>query len=758
MKSSRLYQCFLAFIVLALFGCQVFKVQVSVTPEKAGAGQCITLTIQTETTGQITSIKVALDNPKTSANPDYFFDVPPGNNQTYEYCLPKDAPTGIYNVAATVKGENNSRGFGTASFEMVENNPPVVAFGSPADGTIFIVNPPDNYVVKCIAGATDQEDGDLPCDRIIFTVDTTDQIGKGCFFYAENLPLGESFITATATDSLGATASTRIKVILKQAEHGAPEIVIDHISDYGDSGGIVTGHITNTQNLNYQDCVVAGQISVENNIWPKPTYAQPYVFLNPDWTFVFDYTTGGSDACAEEIRLCLVQKSATIANCDPCFEFTDPSEVITCKTKNQLAEPRKITFSDLDWYVKSSLCPIGPGPNYFSDKPEDIWVDDQGLHLTIRNKDGKWICTEVISLDSFGYGTYRIVTKGRLDLLDPMAVLGIFTWDTSAHDISFRELDIEFARWGRINDQTNSQYVIQPCSACPGCIGHCTRYRVELSEEQPYLTLFMVWQAGKVEFRTYYGEYAEGVPPDSALVYKWTYAGLDVPEPGKENFRFNYWLFNGTAPLDSQDAEVVIKRFNWEVGSPNWNTPITTTTSRPTTTSIVPITTTSSVKTTTSTSSTIIVVTTTSSRPTTTTTSVVVTTSTTSSSTTSIIVGSPKVFIDGASPLGDIYGHTWGHVSGVNPSEYVVVVYIQVDGYFWIKPFVEASGYSSLTEILTDMTWDCDTTTGGIDQTATIIRAYLWKLSDGLPPQTTHSLDTGMPPGVPYAEIDRTTM
>lgn len=62
-----------------------------------------------------------------------------------------------------------------------------------------------------------------------------------------------------------------------------------------------------------------------------------------------------------------------------------------------------------------------------------------------------------------------------------------------------------------------------------------------------------------------------------------------------------------------------------------------------------------------------------------------------------------------------------GQVCRVKPADYRIVVYIKVGSGWWVKPFAN----QPLTNILNDGSWTCDITTGGIDQTATEIVAYL---------------------------------
>src|SRR5436305_1591178 len=103
-----------------------------------------------------------------------------------------------------------------------------------------------------------------------------------------------------------------------------------------------------------------------------------------------------------------------------------------------------VSFSGYQWRVKSSTGRVGPGPNYFCDRPENVRVDPEGrLHLAITSRDGNWQCAEVISTRSFGYGRYRFYLDSSPDL-DPNAVLGMFTWnDEPAYH--HREVDIEIS-------------------------------------------------------------------------------------------------------------------------------------------------------------------------------------------------------------------------------------------------------------------------------------------------------------------------
>ncbi|MBI3248820.1 MAG: DUF1929 domain-containing protein [Deltaproteobacteria bacterium] len=62
-----------------------------------------------------------------------------------------------------------------------------------------------------------------------------------------------------------------------------------------------------------------------------------------------------------------------------------------------------------------------------------------------------------------------------------------------------------------------------------------------------------------------------------------------------------------------------------------------------------------------------------------------------------------------------------GQVDNVDSSAYKIAVFIRVRGGWWTKPYWD----TPLTPIRPDGTWTCDITTGGVDQEATAIVAYL---------------------------------
>ena len=224
-----------------------------------------------------------------------------------------------------------------------------------------------------------------------------------------------------------------------------------------------------------------------------------------------------------------------------------------------------LQFAERTWNIKQSTGLVGPGPNRFSSNPNDVWADEDGLHLTIHKYGSNWYSTEVILNEILGYGTYMFQTTSRQDILNANATFGAFTWDSAGGDTipdnPNREIDFEDGRWGAPASPTNSQVVVQPYYK-PDNLKRITL--PDLSEDAA-LTRFFTWSPGKVEFYTLRGHHTPTNFPPESVIHHYEYldngANRLVPHPGQENFRFNLWLFQGMPPVGQQPVEVVINEF-----------------------------------------------------------------------------------------------------------------------------------------------------------------------------------------------------
>ncbi|MBT3185588.1 MAG: hypothetical protein HN342_13805 [Nitrospina sp.] len=222
---------------------------------------------------------------------------------------------------------------------------------------------------------------------------------------------------------------------------------------------------------------------------------------------------------------------------------------VDCVDVLAMAAYPTVQFSGYEWAVKAGVS-LGPGPNDFSSSNDNVWVDNRGrLHLKITQRDGKWYCAEVVLMKSLGYGTYNFQVSSRVDLLNNNVVGSPFIYRDDTH-----ELDIEFSRWG-IEGGPNAQFVVQPYYN----LGNREQFSMSLSNEAS--THIIKWMADLVFFQSAQGHYSD--PPAEQVIHGWDYTGGDIPAEADEQVHVNMWLFNGQAPSDGKETEMVIQGFTF---------------------------------------------------------------------------------------------------------------------------------------------------------------------------------------------------
>ncbi len=246
--------------------------------------------------------------------------------------------------------------------------------------------------------------------------------------------------------------------------------------------------------------------------------------------------------------------------------------ILTCVCSVPAAHAVDLEFASRTWNVRESDEPRGPGGNRFSNSSDDVWSDEQGLHLTIHKTGDFWFSTEVTLSETLGYGTYIFQTTSRQDTLNSNATFGAFTWDSFGDDPRIpdapnREIDFEDARWGNPEDPTASQVVIQPYQV-PGNIDRITL--PDLSQDTA-LTRFFIWSPGRVQFFSLRGHHSPTNFPASAIIHQYDYVenlaiNNIVPDSGRAKFHFNLWLNNNKKqpfPTGKLPVEVVINHFDF---------------------------------------------------------------------------------------------------------------------------------------------------------------------------------------------------
>ncbi len=345
-------------------------------------------------------------------------------------------------------------------------------------------------------------------------------------------------------------------------------ISIDGVPPHGSSGQI-TGNVFGVDPATHS---VAAYLNIEGSgWWTKPNFGMPTVPINIDGTFEVNIGFDGLDEYASTYVVSVVPNGHTPPQMNGSSSLDLGGSSIVSNYEQRYGT--NLNFAGYDWGVKEVPAMVGPGGNYFSASSQDVWVDGDGLHLTIQKHGNLWFSTEVVLPEVLGYGTYMFQTTSRQDLLDANATFGAFTWDNFGDDGSkpnwpFREIDFEDSRWGNPSSPTNSQAVVQPYFTS----GAVQAFALPDLSTDADLTRFFRWSPGKVEFFTLLGHHQPDDFPESAIIDHSVIednptTGLKVPEPGRENFRFNLWLNNNSGTLSGQSAEVVINDFQY---APYW--------------------------------------------------------------------------------------------------------------------------------------------------------------------------------------------
>lgn len=227
------------------------------------------------------------------------------------------------------------------------------------------------------------------------------------------------------------------------------------------------------------------------------------------------------------------------------------------KQLSAMEPPRTDTliFCGYSWLIKESHGKtVGPGNNYFTGKGGNVWVDKKGkLHLRLSYRNGKWFCPEVQSVKTFGYGKFHFHLEPFSTELPKEIVFGIFTYDHVDSVHFHKEVDIEFSKWGKENNE-NSQYVIQPYEK--------DAYRFSTDFTRNTHHSFEILRK-IVRYKSVYesGLYAERKHRKIAAAKKHLpYSFI----PDQEHVNINVWLFNATPPEKEKEFEVVISKFEFE--------------------------------------------------------------------------------------------------------------------------------------------------------------------------------------------------
>lgn len=217
-------------------------------------------------------------------------------------------------------------------------------------------------------------------------------------------------------------------------------------------------------------------------------------------------------------------------------------------TKSSLHQgSRIISFAGYNWIVSQSGNGRGtPGPNYFSNSKENVWVDALGrLHLKISYTKGRWECAEVILMGAVSHGEYTFRVSSNINGFDKNIVVGLFLYRDDQN-----EADIEFSRWGD-EENRSGQFTVQPSDR----EGNLLRFAADKAGRRS--THRINWNSDFINFISYRGH--SSLPRERFVLSEWKYQGDDIPTETRVKVMINLWLFRGIPPSDKKEAELIIK-------------------------------------------------------------------------------------------------------------------------------------------------------------------------------------------------------
>ena len=202
---------------------------------------------------------------------------------------------------------------------------------------------------------------------------------------------------------------------------------------------------------------------------------------------------------------------------------------------------RQLRFAGRLWRARgmSTVAPSGAGPNYWSDAPEQLWVDEAGrLHLRLAQHRGRWRAVELFTPLRRPYFEVSFELDSPVARLDPNVVVGLFVYRSDQS-----EVDVEFARWGDAA-APNAQFALAPVTSP----GHRRRFR---------------WRPGGGRSRHSIRWTSAGLELESKgqggaqFRHRWAGKGLLSERP--HGVHINLWLAGGEAPRDGRPVELIVR-------------------------------------------------------------------------------------------------------------------------------------------------------------------------------------------------------
>jgi len=224
-------------------------------------------------------------------------------------------------------------------------------------------------------------------------------------------------------------------------------------------------------------------------------------------------------------------------------------------------------WAGFKWEVKNGLYYPGPKrPNMFS--ANNVFIDEAGLHLNITQDSGVWYCSEIQSREIAQYGTYtfEMVLNPPIpvDQLDPNITIGTFLYEGKTE----KEFDVEFASWGIIDEEQNTECSIH--SPYGSTKSHLFGTHPQTNKFKSRIS----WAPDQIIFKAFAAK--DNNPESEWLITgEWDYSrdkiGEEVFNPDyiptvndSMKVHINFFIMNAIPPLNGKEAELIITDFLYE--------------------------------------------------------------------------------------------------------------------------------------------------------------------------------------------------
>jgi hypothetical protein len=238
----------------------------------------------------------------------------------------------------------------------------------------------------------------------------------------------------------------------------------------------------------------------------------------------------------------------------------------------QSAQAQTIAWAGHTWKVtRGGMAGVAAGD------PANVSIDaDKYLHLHIvqheghqragnpregNQHEGKWTAVEVFTTDRMGFGTYQWVIEGNVYAMDPVTVLGLFTYGPTHHigvDAE-NEIDIEFSQWNHTCKGCNADFTVYPSTGNrkpKGVSAWEDNFRVS---GENLTTARMERSPDHIVFTLMKGVQAVGTVADVIKTETYSSTATNIPQVASP-VGINLWCFKKTP---SRDQSVVIRDFQF---------------------------------------------------------------------------------------------------------------------------------------------------------------------------------------------------